>query len=282
MIGLVTDSNAQLPDALAEELGIAVVPLVVSIDGRSHLEGVDLDVDDFYESLAAGAEIATSQPSPGEIAGVYRRLVEAGAEEIVSVHVAEAFSGTLNSARLAAAAVEVPVHLVDSGHMSFSLGCCAWSAAEARESGSTAEEMVARIRDVSAVVRNAFVMESVARARVGGRVPDRVLNGIEARPGVPVLEMAGSDLTVLGEARSEDSAVDMMIGALESSLAADPRHEVNVGVGGGSAATFGLTDLLTRRVEATEGVARVVRYRCGPTVGAFSGPGVAGLVWYPR
>jgi len=282
VIALVTDSNAQLPAALAEELGVVVVPLSVSIDGHHHHEGVDLDVDEFYAALEAGAEISTSQPSPGEIARTYRALVEAGADEIVSVHVTGAFSGTLNSCRLAAADVGVPVHLVDSGHMSFSLGCCAWAAAEAREAGLGPEEIVARIHSVSGVVRNAFVMEDVGRARAGGRVPGEVLDGIDERPGVPVLEMAGSDLTVLGEARTETSAVDMMMGALEDSLAADPHREVNVGVGGGSAATFGVTDQLARRVEVMEGVARVVRYRCGPTVGAFSGPGVAGLVWYPR
>ncbi len=281
MIGVVTDSNAQLPPDLVGELGIEVVALSVAIDGRTYLEGVDLDVDEFYGYLAAGSEITTSQPSPGEVVSVYRRLVEAGADEIVSVHVAEAFSGTLNACRLAAAEVDVPVHLVDSGHMSFSLGCCAWAAAEARASGAGADEIVARIRGVSGVVRNAFVMEEVTRARVGGRVRGEILDGIEERPGVPVLEMAGSDLTVLGEARSETAAVEMMIGALESSLAVDPGQGVNVGVGGGSVATFELTDLLARRVASVRGVSRVVRYRCGPTVGAFSGPGVAGLVWYP-
>jgi len=62
-IGLVTDSNAQLPPELVERYGVEVVPLTVTIDGVDHLEGVDLDADGFYDRFATHTPVvSTSQP----------------------------------------------------------------------------------------------------------------------------------------------------------------------------------------------------------------------------
>ncbi|MEZ5297834.1 MAG: DegV family protein [Ilumatobacteraceae bacterium] len=53
-IGIVTDSNSQLTAELAERFGVEVVPMTVTIDGDDHLEGVDLDADDFYAHFDDG------------------------------------------------------------------------------------------------------------------------------------------------------------------------------------------------------------------------------------
>src|SRR5205085_7676373 len=82
VIALVTDSNSQIPASLIERYGITVVPLPVTIDGVDYLEGVDIDADDFYRRFETGTTptVATAQPSPGQFAAVYDRLVAEGAE----------------------------------------------------------------------------------------------------------------------------------------------------------------------------------------------------------
>ena len=50
MIGLCTDSNAQLPAELVDRYGVEVVPLTVTLDGDDFLEGVNLDADGFYRA----------------------------------------------------------------------------------------------------------------------------------------------------------------------------------------------------------------------------------------
>ena len=137
MIGVVVDSNSQLPGSLGERYGIEVVPLTVTVNGVEHFEGVDLTPQAFYAAWdgAEAPTITTSQPSPGQFVEAYQRLIERGCTEILSVHVTEAMSGTLNSARLAAQMVDVPVRLVDSGTASFGISCCAWAAAEAIAGG---------------------------------------------------------------------------------------------------------------------------------------------------
>ncbi len=110
MIGLVTDSNAQLPPELIERYHVEVVPLSVTIDGETFLEGVDLDADGFYARFEGGGrpEVSTAQPSPGRFAQVFEELAGRGVTEILAVHVGSSVSGTLNSARLAAADSLVP------------------------------------------------------------------------------------------------------------------------------------------------------------------------------
>ena len=111
MIGIVVDSNSQMPPSLADRFGIRVVPLTVTVDGVDHLEGVDLTSDQFYDAWSDGRAptVSTSQPSPGQFIAAYEAAICHGATEILSIHLAESMSGTLNSARLAAASVSVRV-----------------------------------------------------------------------------------------------------------------------------------------------------------------------------
>ena len=155
MIALVTDSASQIPDALAARLGVHVVPITVTIDGVEHREGVDLTADEFWARVDGGAvpEIATSQPSPGEIAAAYEAAMAAGASDIVSVHVGADVSGTVNAAQLGAALVNVPVHVVDSGTASFGVTACLWRAADAIADGASAAEAAAAAAEIAAWIQ---------------------------------------------------------------------------------------------------------------------------------
>ena len=147
MIGFVTDSASQIPAPLAADLGVIVVPVIVTLDGVDHREGVDLTAEDFWARLD-GPElpaVSTSQPSPGAFLDAYGDAVAAGATEIVSVHVGADVSGTVNAARLAADETSVPVHVVDSGTASFGVTACLWRAADALTAGASAPEELVRL-----------------------------------------------------------------------------------------------------------------------------------------
>ena len=99
---IVTDSTADLVPELATRHGITVVPLTLSLDGRSYLDGVDLTAAGFYTKLrASSSHPTTSQPSPGQFKDAYQRLLE-DHQEVVSLHISDKLSGTLGSARQAA------------------------------------------------------------------------------------------------------------------------------------------------------------------------------------
>ena len=276
MIGLVTDSNSQLPAELAERYGVEIVPLTVTVDGVAHLEGVDLDADGFYERFADGRvpEVSTSHPSPGQFVDAYRRLADAGATEILSIHIGSEISGTLNSARLAAQGSAVPVRLVDTGTASFGVACCVWEAAEALAREATVEEAAQVAEQLAATVGNVFTVRALDLARAGGRLAA----GVDAGTGdaIPVLSLVGSAITVVGTAATLAEAADVMADRV---TAAGTRLRVAVGVADADAAA--LVGALEDRLRGHEQVLEMVRYRVGPSVGVHSGPGTAGAFFYP-
>ncbi len=276
MIGLVTDSNSQLPAELAERYGVEIVPLTVTVDGVAHLEGVDLDADGFYERFADGRvpEVSTSQPSPGQFADAYRRLADAGATEILSIHIGSVISGTLNSARLAAQGSAVPVRLVDTGTASFGVACCVWEAGEALARGATVEEAAQVAEQLAATVGNVFTVRALDLARAGGRLAAGVDTG--TGDAIPVLSLVGGAITVVGTAASLAEAADVMADRVTG---AGARLRVAVGVADADAAP--LVSALEDRLRGHERVLEMVRYRVGPSVGVHSGPGTAGAFFYP-
>jgi DegV family protein with EDD domain len=273
VIGLVTDSNAQLPPELLERYGVEVVPLIVTVDGVDHLEGVDLDADAFYAAFAQGAtpKVSTSQPSPGSFAAAYGRLAEAGAEEILSIHLGSAVSGTVNSARLAGTDSPVPVRVVDTGTASFGVGCCVWEAAEALRAGASAEEAAAVAETLAPRIGNVFVVQALDLARAGGRLAV----GTEETEGVPVLSLVEGAVQVVGTAADVDGATAVMA---ERVRAAGSGLRVAVGIADAAAAP--LWQALEAALTGAPEVSEVVRYRVGPSVGAHTGPGTAGAFYY--
>ncbi len=275
MIGLVTDSTSQLPPELADRYGIEVVPNTVVVDGTAYEEGVDLDVDAFYTRYAEGTpDVSTAHPSPGRMLEAYREVVERGAEEIVSVHVAADLSGTLNSARIAAAQTHVPVRLVDTGTASFGVACCVWEAADAVCEGATAEQAAEVAERVADSVGTVFVIQAPDLAPGRGRLPVGIGDDAE---GVPVLaQHGGGEIEMVGSAHSVEEAAQMMA---DVTLAGDHPVRVALGIADAAAGPFGAA-LEDRLVGAPE-VAELVRYRVGASIGAHLGPGTAGTFFWP-
>ena len=131
-VKIVTDSTADLPTDLARELDITVVPLNIHFGQESFLDGVDLGSDEFFERLIRGPQLpTTSQPSPGVFADVYRGLVDAG-DQVLSIHISELLSGTLNSATQAKGQLgDAPIEVLDSLQVSMGLGLVVTAAAQA-------------------------------------------------------------------------------------------------------------------------------------------------------
>lgn len=276
MIGVCTDSNAQLPSDLVTQHGIEVVPLTVRVDGVDHLEGVDLDADGFYDLFEGGhqPDVATAGPSPGRLAAAYQRLAASGASEIVSVHIGAALSSTLNAAKVAAASSPVPVHLVDTGSASFVVGCAALAASETIAVGGSGVAAAEAAHHVARICGNVFVVGTLDLARSGGRLAPA---SETAHAGVPVLRLEGAAMETVGTVTSPVSAAELM--AAEIVSAGTP---VRVGVGTSDPSSRAVGHELCRLLGEADADIEVIPYRVGPSVGAHTGPGTAGAVYHPR
>lgn len=275
-VGLVTDSTSQIAPALVQRFDVSVVPINVTIDGEDFAEGVDIDADGFYARFVDGPPVVTtSQPSPGAFAAVYSSLVDAGCDAILSVHVGSALSGTVNSARLGAGQVSVPVEIVDTGTASFGVSCCVWEAAAALADGATVQQAADIALQTADIVRSVFLVQALDFAQAGGRLTSQ-LDDLTA-DAIPVMATGPRDaFDVVGEGRSVDGLCRLMADTMH----ADGQPiRVAVGVADATAAPF--TERLDQLLRARDDVVDLVHYRVGPSIGAHTGPGTAGGFWYP-
>lgn len=267
MIGICTDSNAQLPELLVERYAVEVVPITVTIDDHEYLEGVDLNPDRFYEMLATDppSRVKTTQPSPGQFAAAYDALLHRGCDEILSIHVTASTSGTLNAARLAARLLPIPVRLVDSGTAGFGVGCCVWAAAEAIANGANIDRGVQVAESLAPRIGAVFVVGQ----------PIFIHHG-DAADGVPIMAMHQGRVEVIDHANSIGEAVTVMAAA-----AIEWGPQLNVGVGHADGSGGPLTQALVDSISESTNVVELVRYRIGPSVGVYAGRGTVGCFMFP-
>ncbi|HEX6311237.1 MAG TPA: DegV family protein [Acidimicrobiia bacterium] len=269
---LVTDSGAQLPDALRDRYHVHVVPLTVVLDGEAHREGVDLTTSEFYERLESGAEVTTAAPAPGEVLAVYEAAAAAGATEILSVHIGSNTSGTIGAVKLAVSDSPVPVEVVDTGTASFAVACCVWAAGDVLAAGRPLAAAADAARTTAGEVGNVFIVGALDLARRGGRLAA----GVDDAGGLPVLALTGGEMRAVGRVTDVDAAMTAMTELVRAS--AEGRAQ-RVGVGDAVAAE--LAGELEARLRALPEVVEIVRYDIGPSVGSHTGPGTVGACFFP-
>ena len=267
MIGLVTDSTAELPDELTERFGIEVVPATVCIDDGEYLEGVDLDADVFYERLAAEPRVAlgSTEPSPGQFALAYDALVERGCSHILSIHGTTMVTGIVNAARLGSRCVPVPVRVVDVGTTGFALGGCVWAAAEAIAAGGCLDEATTAAEAAAAAVMSMFVVGAGCRLDVDH-------DGCS----VPVLGLESGAVRLVERVPTMVDAINAM-----TSRIVRAGERLRVGVGTADRSLAPITAALRAAVGEAGNVVEVVDYRVCPSVATHTGPGTVACVAIP-
>jgi len=154
------------------ERHIHVTPLYVTWGGTSLKDGVDILEPEFYARLASSNDIPkTSQASPQDFVTIFEKARQAeNADEVVCPVVSSDLSGTYASAMQAKAMVDFPVHVVDTRHVSWALGHVLLAAADARDAGAHAAEIVEIVTETAGRQMLLFTIESLDFLRRGGRI----------------------------------------------------------------------------------------------------------------
>ncbi|MEM5776734.1 MAG: DegV family protein, partial [Anaerolineaceae bacterium] len=143
-VKILTDSTCDLPADIVAGLGITVIPLYIHVGNEHYADGVDITREQFYQNLRHYEQHPTTAvPSPAKFHALYEALAEEGATEILSIHISETLSGTVNVARVTAAQpTSVPVTVVDSRNLSMGTGFLVQTAAELARMGRTVAEIL--------------------------------------------------------------------------------------------------------------------------------------------
>jgi DegV family protein with EDD domain len=279
-VAIVTDSTHYLPPAVVAARELHVVSLYVTEGDRQAREAELTDLGAFYERLRAAAELpTTSQPSIGDFAAAYEPLVEAG-RDVVSIHLAGGISGTVESARQAAADVAARsgrrIDVVDSQMGCGALGLVAWAAAVAAEEGADPDGVLARAQQAIAATRLWFAVDTLEYLRRGGRIgaAQAWLGG--ALKIKPILTLEG-EITPVERVRTSGRAFERLVDYMSSRR------------------SDGADGWVVQHIRAQDGAARLVERgrelfgseplfvsEIGPVIGAHVGPGLLGVGGLPR
>ncbi len=149
-IRIVTDSTCDLPPEIVHQNSITVIPLHINIGDKTFLDGVDLSRTEFYTQLPGYFPAPkTAAPGPDVFTQAYERLANEGAQAILSIHISETLSATVNSARTAAEQfTRIPVTVLDSSQLSLGTGFLIEKAAVLAQLGKKVEEIVSILQGV--------------------------------------------------------------------------------------------------------------------------------------
>jgi len=267
-VKIVTDSCADLPPQLAQELGITVVPVYVRFGEKVYRDGVDISQDEFYQKLVeSSVHPSTAAPSPGDFARVYEEAAQE-ADEIVSIHLTSKHSATYDSAlrgrELARAGYRIEV--VDSLSLSMGLGLIAMDAARLARAGEGLQAITDEVRRAVQCIRLLGVLDTLKYVLLGGRIGKaRALLGTLLNV-KPLLTMRDGELLPAGLARTRARGIDRLFDFVKSALNVQEVAIVH-------STTPDEASSLRERIGSIFAKERIHVARLGPALGVHGGPG---------
>lgn len=209
---IVTDSGTDLKisEEQRKEWNVHTVPLVVTLEGKSYREGIDLQPEAFYPLLENSAELpVTSQPSAGDFAKLYSDLAKTD-PEILSIHISSGLSGTANSARAGAElAPQAHVTVVDTLTLSAPSGWQVEAAARAAKAGWSKERILAKLAQISAATDVIYTLKELKYLIHGGRISHMkglIASVLHLKPMIGVEKVRGTYVNY-GQAQSFSNAI---------------------------------------------------------------------------
>ena len=224
-VAIVTDSSADLPDAVLDHHHIALVPLQIVFGNAVFQDRVGIKPEEFYRRLRTAKEPpTTSQPTPADFVRVFRSAREE-ADEVVAVLLGSALSGTFQAAQAAVKAAGLDgVHLVDSRAATLCLGLLALRGAELAESGWQASQITTeleRVRNQSGVLLTVDTYDNLIRSGRVSRGRAWLAGMLDVKP---VLALDGSGRIVPVErVRGRPAVVARILSLVDKALTPRPR-----------------------------------------------------------
>ncbi len=267
-VKIVTDSSADLPAQLVQELGITVVPLYVRFGEKVYRDRVDISEDEFYQRLLHDpVHPSTIQPTPQDFASVYQKL-SPKADGIVSIHMSAKLSGTYNSALQGKEMIEkgCPIEVVDSQTTSMGLGLIDIAAAIVAKAGEGLPTVMEEVKQAIPNIRLLFLLDTLEYLLLGGRIGKaKALLGSILNV-KPVLTLKDGEVVPAGQVRSRGKGIDRLFDFVKSaSNIQDLAVVYNT--------TPDEAQALEERIGTIFTKEQIKLARVGPMLGVHSGPG---------
>lgn len=270
-IKIVTDSTCDLPQEKIDQYQISVVPLYINIGDKGYLDRVEISRKEFYENLPDyPVHPTTGTPGIQAFVDAYQALADKGADHILSIHISESLSATVDVARMAAEQFDaVPVTVIDSQQLSMGTGFAVLTAAEAIEAGKSVEEIEAILHDQMRRTHVFAALDTLEFLKRSGRM-NGVVSGIgsllQLKPILTMNKGVAGSLRV----RTTRKAFKKVLALLKDNL---PIEKVALLHTNAPEAAHKLYELAKHYLPDVE----LMSMDITPVIGAHIGPGAAGF-----
>jgi fatty acid kinase fatty acid binding subunit len=275
-VRIVTDSACDLPQELCDEFGIDVVPLHIRFGEQEYVDRVELSTEEFWQRMTSASVLPeTAAPSVGAFEETFRRIADDGADGIICVNLSSSMSATLQSAQVAAKALDgvCPIEIFDSKSVSMGQGDLALFAARRAREGADIDTLLAEMEDRRARSHLLATLDTLEFLRKGGRI-----GGAQALLGSmlsikPVITVNDGVVQPAGKVRTRSKALRFITDRMQASA-----------VESASVLHAGAPDLdeFLALVEPAVPRSDVLVTQIGPVVGVHTGPRVIGVIWVER
>lgn len=281
-VGVLTDSCASIPESLIEELNVEVVPYYIHRGKETLRDLVDVQREEFFRWLATAEELPkTANPSAGDFLEAYKSLAER-VGEIVSIHMTSVGSGAYQSAVVAQEMArevlpDLRIEVVDTRNVSLCHGWMVIEAARAALAGKSLDEIVQLVQDMIPITKMIQTADTLRYLYLGGRIGKaQHLFGslLNIRP---LIGMEDGVIVPLGQARGRVGAYRKIVEMMEEDVGPSGRVKVAFVHAAAPQEAEKLWAMVEERLTCVE----VLMAELSPALGVHTGPGTAGVCYFP-
>ncbi|MBO6138316.1 MAG: DegV family protein [Lachnospiraceae bacterium] len=216
-IAILTDSNSGITQSQGKELGITVLPMPFTIDGKDYLEDINLTQEEFFRLLSNDADIHTSQPSPAEVMETWKGLLK-DHDEVVYIPMSSGLSSTCANALTFAEDFDGKVQVVNNQRISVTQRQSVMDAMHMAENGFTAAQIKEKLEETKFESSIYITLNTLKYLKKGGRITPAAAAFAEILNLKPILQIQGEKLDAFSKCRGIKQAKNIMINAIKSDI----------------------------------------------------------------
>lgn len=282
-IAVVTDSVVSIPEGMLQALDIHWVPYYIHRGAEVLRDLVTIQRDAFYRWLQTAQELPkTASPGPGDYLSMYQELSNQGAEEIVSIHMTSKASGAYQAALTATEMIkeELPklkIVVIDTMNASLCHGWMVIEAARLALNGKPMTEIVEKVKNMIPITRMLQTADTLRYLYLGGRI-GRAKHLVGSLLNIkPLISMEDGIIVPVGTARSRSRAYQMMVEKIEAVVGTMGKIKIAYVHAAAIEEAEKIKILVEERLQVVEWLIAEL----SPALGVHTGPGTAGLCYYP-
>jgi DegV family protein with EDD domain len=221
-VRIVTDSACDLPQELADSLGVRIVPLFIRFGDDEMVDRDDLSTAEFWARCSVESDLpSTAAPPPGRFEATIRQLAAEGATGVVVISLSGALSATLQSAELGVAAVGdlIPVRIVDSRTVSMGLGSIVIACARAGLAGRSLDDVDSLARDLVGRCQVWGALDTLENLKKGGRIGGAKAMLASVLSIKPIIEVRDGIVQEGGKQRTRSKALAFLVDKVRENVA---------------------------------------------------------------